>query len=193
MTTTWKQTARDEVVAASSDQDLDEDLLQATLVQYWAKVCRTLYNLVGDWDEAEDLALEVFYRLHKHPPRDTDLIGTWLYRVASNIGLNAIRAQKRRRAYETAAEQLDLQRETPLDPVLESERRQDQVWVRQVLASMRPRNAQLLFLRYYGLSYTELARILSVAPGSVGTLLARAEKEFERRYRRLEGEYASSE
>ncbi len=53
MTTTWKQTVPDAAVAASSDPDLDEALLQEALTHYWSKVCRTLYNLVGDWDEAE--------------------------------------------------------------------------------------------------------------------------------------------
>jgi len=52
-----------------------------------------------------------------------------------------------------------------------------------VLAHMRPRSAQVLVLRHSGLSYTEVAEAIGAAPGSVGTLLARAEKEFERLYR----------
>jgi RNA polymerase sigma-70 factor (ECF subfamily) len=52
---------------------------------------------------------------------------------------------------------------------------------------MKPRAAQLLILRHSGLSYADIAAALGVAPGSVGTLLARAEKEFERRYRAVEG------
>jgi RNA polymerase sigma-70 factor (ECF subfamily) len=39
-----------------------------------------------------------------------------------------------------------------------------------------------LLLRHAGLSYKELAEALQVAPGSVGTLLARAEAAFERAY-----------
>jgi len=40
-------------------------------------------------------------------------------------------------------------------------------------------------LRYSGLSYAEIAAALGIAAGSVGTLLARAEADFERRYRNL--------
>jgi RNA polymerase sigma-70 factor (ECF subfamily) len=40
----------------------------------------------------------------------------------------------------------------------------------------------LLVLRHSGLSYAEIAVALGLAPGSVGTLLARAETEFELRY-----------
>jgi RNA polymerase sigma-70 factor (ECF subfamily) len=56
--------------------------------------------------------------------------------------------------------------------------------VRSVLGHMRPRSAQALILRHSGLSYAEVADAIGIPPGSVGTLLARAEKEFERLYRR---------
>jgi RNA polymerase sigma-70 factor (ECF subfamily) len=51
---------------------------------------------------------------------------------------------------------------------------------------MNRRKAQILILRHTGHSYAEIADILNVASGSVGTMLARAEKDFERRYRALE-------
>jgi len=193
MTTTWRRTIATAAGtgAPASDQYLAEELLQEALEQHWARVCRTLYHLVGDWSEAEDLAIEVFLRLHHHPPRDLERVSAWLYRVASNAGLNALRARKRRQSYETAAGQWTLQQQDPIDPVTELERRQDQAQVRAVLAAMRPRQAQLLFLRYLGLSYAELARVLEMAPGSVGTMLARAERAFERRYRAVEDKDAT--
>jgi len=195
MTTTWRRTIAATAAgghAKTSDTCLSEDLLQDSLDQYWARVCRTLFSLVGDWDEAEDLALEVFLRLHRHPPKELDHLAAWLYRVATNVGLNALRSRKRRLEYETAAGRWSLQQQDAVDPVSELERRQDQARVRAVLAKMRPRQAQLLFLRYLGLSYAELARVLEIASGSVGTMLARAERVFERRYRAVEDEDASS-
>ena len=168
--------------------DEEEDGILATAFEtYWAKVCGTLYRLVGDWDEAEDLALEVFWRLHVRPPRERTKLSSWLYRVATNVGLNALRSRKRRRQYEEAAEAFKLQQAAPLDPESEVERREACRQVRHVLAQMRPRAARLLILRHSGLSYAEVAAVLGVAPGSVGTLLARAEKEFERRFSALEG------
>ncbi len=58
--------------------------------------------------------------------------------------------------------------------------------MRAALRQMPPREAQLLVLRYSGLAYKDIAAALGVAPGSVGALLARAEKEFERLYGRGE-------
>ena len=43
--------------------------------------------------------------------------------------------------------------------------------------------ASVKLLRQAGLSYRELAAALDVAPGSVGTLLARAEAAFVAAYR----------
>jgi RNA polymerase sigma-70 factor (ECF subfamily) len=55
--------------------------------------------------------------------------------------------------------------------------------VRTVLAALKPRDSQLLLLRAEGLAYRELAQALGIQPGSVGTLLARAEAQFERKFR----------
>jgi RNA polymerase sigma-70 factor (ECF subfamily) len=48
---------------------------------------------------------------------------------------------------------------------------------------MKKRSAQILILRYSGLGYAQVAAALGLNPNSVGTLLARAEREFERHYR----------
>jgi RNA polymerase sigma-70 factor (ECF subfamily) len=170
---------------APRDRQSDRALEEA-FEAYWSPVCRVLYRLLGDWDEAEEQALEVFYRLHRRPPRDRDRLRSWLYRVATRAGLNALRARSRRRRYEQEAGILRLQ-QASLDPAVEIERRDQGRRVRRVLAELRPRQAQLLILRYSGLSYAELADAMNVAPGSVGTMLARAERAFERRYRAMEG------
>jgi len=95
-----------------------EALLGAAFDEHWPSVCQTLYYLVGDRDEAQDLALEVFYRLHTRPPRDLTGLGGWLHRVATNVGLNAIRARRRRRRYEETAGALKLQRAVPVNPFI---------------------------------------------------------------------------
>jgi len=160
--------------------------LEEAFEEHWSSVCRTLYTLVGDWTEAEDLALETFWRLYKRPPRDLRNVGGWLYRVATNLGLNALRARKRRQRHEEEAGALRLQRRDVLSPSEEVDRRETRERVRHVLAQMGPRAARILILRYADHAYAEIADIVGVAPGSVGTMLARAERDFEQRYRALE-------
>jgi RNA polymerase sigma-70 factor (ECF subfamily) len=52
---------------------------------------------------------------------------------------------------------------------------------------MKPRSAKILVLRHSGLTYAEIAAAIKISPNSVGKLLSRAEKDFELRYRALEG------
>lgn len=184
MVITSNDTARR--VSVLIDQESgQEDVFEAAFAENWDWVCGVLLHLVGDPDEAEDLALEVFYRLHERPPGDWQTLRSWLHRVATNVGLNALRARKRRKYYEETAGKIHLRQSTFLDPAAEVERREEQQLVREVLAHMKPRAAQLLILRHTGLSYAEIAAALNIAPGSVGTMLARAEKKFERLYRKL--------
>jgi RNA polymerase sigma-70 factor, ECF subfamily len=152
---------------------------------HWTQVVALLTRLVGDPDEAEDLALETFIRFHDRYPGETKSqnLGGWLYRVATNLGLDAIRSWKRRERYEVESGKVFLTQNTPVNPAemlaAEEERRS----VRKILSEMNPRMAQLLILRYSGLAYQEIAVVLTTAPASIGPLLLRAEKEFERRYR----------
>ena len=76
----------------------------------------------------------------------------------------------------------------PADALNEMLREERRVRVRSVLGALKPREAQLLLLRASGLAYRELAQTLGIGPASVGTLLARAEAEFERRFRARYGD-----
>ena len=158
--------------------------VETLLETYWSRICRSLFGLLGDWEEAEDLALETFYRWHQQPPTDTSNPGGWLYRVANHLGLNALRARKRRQHYESQAEPPPSNK----DPAGAVEKTQEMEQVRKVLGMLKPRSAQLLLLRHSGMSYAEIATQLNLAPGSVGSLLARATQEFEERYHKYSGE-----
>jgi RNA polymerase sigma-70 factor (ECF subfamily) len=162
----------------------DETEFDRLFNQHWSPLCRLLYHIVGDWDEAQDLALETFEQLHRNPPKDPANLAGWLYRVGSNLGLNALRAGQRRQHYEARASAAFSQEATPDDPAQSAERSQERQVVREVLAKLKPRTAHLLILRHSGMTYAEIAATLSLSPGSVGTLLARAEREFEKQYRK---------
>jgi RNA polymerase sigma-70 factor (ECF subfamily) len=174
--------AIDNVTKAKADAEQVEAEFELIFIQNYARVYGVLFRLVGDRAEAEDLALETFWKLWERPPARQDNMIGWLYRVATNLGYNALRAAKRRVKYEESAgrEALDL---THLpDPAHEADRNAERRRVRQALHQMNPRDMQLLVLRHSGFAYKEIAQIINVAPTSVGTLLARAEEEFERLY-----------
>ena len=173
------QNARTMRAATRAD---DDSAFEATFLEHWPRIYGVLMRLVGDHAEAEDLALETFLRLYRTPPAGGDNLGGWLYRVATNLGLNAIRTWKRRERYELEAGVWDLQENAEPDPAESQARNEDRRRVRRILGEMTPRQSQLLILRHSGLAYKEIADALGVSANSIGTLLARAEAEFERRY-----------
>jgi RNA polymerase sigma-70 factor (ECF subfamily) len=169
-------------------QDVEETAeFEAAFQEHWPRVYGIAFRLVGDRAEAEDLALETFWRLFQRSPRTGENLGGWLYRVATNLGFNALRARKRRDRYEEEAGQSDWKDREHLDPAALFERVEERRQVRAALAQMKPRTARLLVLRYSGLSYAELASTLGLARGSIGTLLSRAEQEFLTNYQKIQG------
>lgn len=175
--------------AGVTDPSGGDDAFERAFRAHWPRLHATLTRLVGDPDEAEDLALETFWRLYKRPPRERSAgVGGWLHRVAMNLGFNALRARRRRQGYELSGGAAWLEAGATSDPAEAAETRARASRVRGVLTALTERDAQILILRHSGFSYQEIAAALKVAPGSVGTLLARAEAAFETRW--MEGERA---
>lgn len=172
-----------------SDTWAEAEFEQIFLTHY-GRIVSVLFRLTGNRAQAEELAGDVFWKIYRQPlPADRDHnVGGWLYRVATRLGIDALRAQARRRRYEQAAGEAAYESseasDDPLADVLRDEKRRR---VQTVLAAMKPAQAQLLMLRQSGLSYQELAEIFGVKANSIGTLLARAEADFEKRFRELYG------
>jgi RNA polymerase sigma factor (sigma-70 family) len=156
--------------------------------EHYPRVVGYLVRLTGDRAQAEEIAADVFCKLSRHQgiSNDRNKWMPWMYRVATNAGLDSLRSNFRRRRSEEAAAGLTAgSQPNALDDLLCEAR----CWhVRAVLESLKPRDAQLLLLRTSGLAYRELAETLGIQASSVGTLLARAEAEFERRYRQRYGD-----
>jgi RNA polymerase sigma-70 factor (ECF subfamily) len=166
----------------------DETAFARLFERHWDAVCRLLVRLTGDADAAGDVAQEVFVQLYRKPPVGEEVpLRAWLYRVALNRGYNALRADRRRRTREEvvahdptegaggaagSAEGLDGWEAA-------ANRAAERDAVRRALLHLPERQRDCLILRADGLSYAEIAAAVGVAPGSVGTLLARAERAFK--------------
>jgi RNA polymerase sigma factor (sigma-70 family) len=159
--------------------------------QHWPGIYRLLLRMVSDPSEAEDLTLETFLRLYRSLAKmDSFNVGGWLVRVATNLGLQSIRSYKRREQYELTAGRDALDQTPDLRPAEILAEKEERQMIHRTLAKMDPRQSQLLVMRYSGLPYKEIAQALNLSPTSIGPLLLRAEREFERRYRALTQEEA---
>lgn len=166
----------------------DEVSFDTIFLRYYQRIYGILFRLLGNKADAEDITQQVFLKLYHSPERlrvqdDETNVAGWLYRVAVNEGYNALRSQKRRAAWHTKFVQLWPFSSFAPDPAQLAESQDTQARVRQILAEMKPRDAKLLLLRHMGLSYQELAAVLNLTPGSVGSLLTQAKRTFAKRYR----------
>ena len=169
-------------VTGGSQSALDFDGLFRA---HYAALTRIVYRVVGDAGRAEEIAAEAFWKLHRHPPGAGDNLPGWLYRTAVRLALDHLKKHKRREHYEALAPR-PIPARTPEESFELLERRRR---ARQVLAALKPAYAAILVLRSEGYSLAEIAAVQGYNPGSVGTLLARADqafrKEYEKRYAKL--------
>ena len=165
------------------------DRFDELFLSHYTLLVRLLARMLGDHARAEDIANEAFLKLYRRPGLDTSHgnLGGWLYRTAMNLAIDALRAASRRARYETTAARAEITIPAEQDGLQQVLRAEKQQRVRRILAALKPVYAQALFLRVSGYSYRELADSLAVDPGSVGTLLIRAEAEFEKHYVKLYG------
>ena len=161
-------------------ESTEVDPFESFFEQNYGKIYGLLYRLTGEKMEAEDLTIEAFVRYFTDPPADLKQSPGWIYRVATRLGLNALRSNKRRTHYESRAGLYIAG--SPADPSQELERERQRSRVREVLRKMEQRDAQILILYHSGCSYKEIAAAIEVAATSIGTLVARAQKRFEQLY-----------
>lgn len=171
----------------------EQSAFEGLFSRHWPTVYAVLFRLVGSREEAEDLAQEVFVRLYRNPPDRLDRsdLAPWLYRVATNLGYNALRreareARRRERSQQLAAAENRGEGRAG-DPEVLTLAAEERLAVRRALAELSEREQACLVLRHSGLSYAEVAAAIGVQVGSVGTLLARAEERFRRVYQGSDG------
>lgn len=139
---------------------------------------RYLCRLTGDPEAANDAAQEAFMTLLRRDLPDSE-VKPWLFTVATNVVRDRARRDKTRHRLVPKVRQLTPH---PSRPDEEAERADTIQTVRDALERIPERDRKLLLLREEGFSYKEIAEAVGVAPGSVGTLIARALKKFEAEY-----------
>lgn len=150
--------------AAAGDLDAFTDLVRIHQEAVW----RFLWQLTGDRTLAEDLAQETFLRAFDRLPsfRFEARFSTWLYRIARNTAIDAMRRRERRRALPSRLEGQD---EEP-GPELRTE-------MMAALGSLSEELREALVLvEIGGLTCREAAETLGIPEGTVKSRLFHARK-----------------
>lgn len=160
------------------------DLEQVFRTAY-PRVVAVAARVLGSRDEAEDVAQEVFLTFSRCAVPAGEAVG-WLSVAAAHTALNHLRSGRRRAVREEAAGRTDPVSPDVADAVVTLDERRR---VRAALARIPRKQAVALVLRHGGLSYAEVAAALDLSPGSVGTIVRRAESALRKELNR----HASSE
>jgi len=149
------------------------------------------YRMTGSAEDADDVVQESFTRLVAEPPAaPVEALGPWLARVATNLGIDALR-RRRRRAYtgpwlpspvELAdADGLEELASESLDPERRYSLTESATYAFLLaLEALSPRQRAVLLLRdVLGRSALETAELIGASEGSVRVLHLRARRALE--------------
>jgi RNA polymerase sigma-70 factor (ECF subfamily) len=165
----------------------DEPTAFRELVEaYQHRLVAVMHHLIGNAEEAEDLAQEVFLRVYRsrHKYRARSKFSTWLFTIANNLALNWLRSRQRKPVVplETRdsgplgarpAEQLVADRGAPPGQRLQQE--ELAAVVRQALDGLNERQrAAVVLHKFEDMNYAEIAQVLGMTTKAVKSLLNRA-------------------
>ena len=150
------------------------------------RVFSLCYRFLGDYQEAEDSAQDVFVKVFRSLGRFRfeSSFSTWLYRVAVNTCKNRVKSLEYR--YLKKSIRLDnseipgksgqsMEGEGGITPMAELEKKERMVLIRKAIDSLPPEQKAVVILRdVEGLSYGEIADITGHKLGTVKSRLARA-------------------
>ncbi|MGQ9560727.1 MAG: RNA polymerase sigma factor [Candidatus Oleimicrobiaceae bacterium] len=180
----------DDVALVEKFRNGDVTAYEELVRRYQDKVMATCVRMLGNREDAEDAAQEVFVKVYDALPRfdPRAKFSTWLYRITINHCLNVLRARRVRRLF-------PLQRTVPeadgyvpaaeRDPApgpeseIEREERGRALW--KAIDSL-PENQKVatVLARFGNLSYAEIAEVMETTVPAVESILHRAKRRLYR-------------
>lgn len=129
-------------------------------------------------NDREELVQETVAQLWKSFPRydERHRFSTWMYRVALNVAISALRGDVRRRRHTVPAEEEHLGVPAPVPDPAEERR----ALLRDAMDRLDPFDRALLVLHLDGRPYSEIAVVLGITETNVGTRLGRVRQKLRR-------------
>jgi len=148
-------------------QDDHEIRLAGLYEEYYDKIARYVYVRIGNREEAEDIAGEVFLKALKaldfYQERGIPMQG-WLFRIAHNLTVDHLRKMDKRTT--TPIESVELLAKD--DPADTSEKNLEFERVTEAMKQLTVEQREVLYLRFFGgLTAKEVGDTLGKAEGAV--------------------------
>lgn len=182
----------DSILVQKIVDDNDHKAFAELMDKYQKMVVNTCRGFVSSYQEAEDLAQDVFIELYESLPgfRKEAKVSTWIYRIAVNKSLNYIRKKKRESLFlgfnfwskDGVAENnfqvlssVDYEADYSIITTEEKKILKDAI-------NKLPDNQRvaLILSKYQDLSYKEISEVMDVSLSSVESLLFRAKTNLRK-------------
>jgi RNA polymerase sigma-70 factor (ECF subfamily) len=169
----------EEAVLIDAAKSGDQEAFRQIVERYQGAVYNLAYRMLGDPEEAEDAAQEIFVRLYRQLGRyDPERkFSTWTLAIATNYCIDQLR--RRRMQFVPLENIIPWARARDAGPEGEALSRESRDEVQRLLKKLPEKYRAPLVLRYWeGLSCAEIAEILGVPEGTIKTQIHRARKQL---------------
>jgi len=153
---------------------------------YSERVYNHAYRMLGNREDAEEATMDVFLKIHHGLSdfRGDAQLSTWIWRITTNVCLSR-RAKKKAQTVSAETENVD-EVVADLDPaanpemvLLKEEKREE---LARSIAGLPEQEAAAITLFYLdGMKYEEIAAILDVPLGTVGTAVHRGRERLRKK------------
>jgi RNA polymerase sigma factor (sigma-70 family) len=158
---------------------------------YQKRVIKTAYYFLGNMDDAEDVAQEVFLEVFNsmNSFRQSSALSTWIYRITVNRSLNAVKRNKQRQIFTRVERLFGLESQYKMafdnEPVQENNSMVDEETRKLLKATVAglPENQRTVFIlnKYEELSYKEISEVTGLSVSAVESLLHRAKTNLQKK------------
>ncbi len=172
---------------AMQAQGGDDSAYEALVERYSVRIFTHVLRMVKSREEAEDITQEVFVKAFRALAQyDVSRpFRSWLYAIATNAALNALRTARRR----GVSIALDDDDRAAHDAMVASDdghgiiaRRERALRVTDAVKELPPRSAALVHLHYFeGMSIREAAETVGLSEGAAKVALHRARRDLRER------------
>ncbi|MFC1587000.1 sigma-70 family RNA polymerase sigma factor [Planctomycetota bacterium] len=193
-----KLTETDDRTLVKQSQLGDKEAFRQLMERYQDRVFNSVYRIIGDADEADNLLQETFFKAYKALDqfKQESQFSTWLYRIAMNNCASYLRKLKTVKhqkllsldtawggGEDSGKLQMADKTITPYEELVGSER---QMVIQNAITELEPDLRRIVVLKdVENYSYEEIAEIIGCPMGTVKSRLFKAREQLRERLKRL--------